>query len=358
MSFLSALGSGAVGAVGGFLIGGPIGAMAGFGIGVGAAAAGMSGSQNNVGGWGGAIAGGLVGFAVGGPIGGLAGGALGALFGNAVQNANQQQPQCQYPQYFPGGGFGGYGMYGGMPGGFGGYGMGQMGGFGFPMGGYGMQGMGQQMGGFGFMGFAGCFPPPQQQCCPPCNQPPMNGGGQLTGGQGPGQPAAYTTSGGYKVSMDGHTVRITDPSGKHTIEHSGDPHEYVDGKHIKDWDEKTRSVVLGDGTRITMNATDAHGLITDTTIYDGAQEIKYDNNASKLQGVNFNPYQTQYDARNQAAGETAYFGQDQSGALVYKNMFKQAENLSVTPYNRDLSVLEQPKAHHHHRRNWWQTNAA
>lgn len=346
MSWLSALGAGAIGAVGGFFVGGPIGAVAGFGIGVGAAAAGMSGSQQNVGGWGGAIAGGLVGFAIGGPVGALAGGALGALFGNAIQGANQQPPQCPpYAPYFPGGGFGGYGMPGGMPGGFGGFG-----GCGFPGGGYGFP----QMGGFGMMGFAGCFPPPQQQgCCyPPCNQPPQNQGGQLTQ-QGNGQPIAYTTSGGYKVQVNGHTVTVTDPSGKHSVQHWGDPHENVDGQHVKDWEEKTRTMVLGDGTRITMNATSANGLIENTAIYDGAQEIRIKNNGNQIQGVNFNPYQTAYDAQHQAAGETAYFGQDQSGALVYRNLFKQADDLSVTPHNRDIKVLEQPHHTAWPNQNWW-----
>lgn len=356
MSWLSALGSGALGAAGGFLIGGPIGAMAGFGIGLGSAAAGMSGSQSNTGKWGGAITGGLVGFAIGGPFGALAGGALGALFGNAVQGAHQQQPQMPpYANQFPGGGFGGYGMPGGMPFGYGMPGGGfPMGGFGFPPSGFGMP----NMGGFGFMGFAGCFPPPQGGgCCqPPCNQPPVCGGGQLTQ-EGPGKPAVYTTSGGYKVQMDGTTVRITDPSGKHSVEHWGDPHENVNGKHLKDWEGKTRSIVLEDGTRITMNATAANGLITDTSIYDGAQEIKYNNTDKTITSVGFNPYQTAYNAQNQAAGETAYFGHDEKGDLVYRNMFKQNEDLSITPHTRDIAVLERAHDCHRPQQNWWMFGA-
>lgn len=346
MSWLSALGAGAVGAVGGFLIGGPIGAMAGFGIGIGAAAAGMSGAPGGFGAMGGAAAGGLVGFAVGGPIGMLLGGGLGALFGNAVQGSFQQPPQMPgYAPYFPGGGWGGnmgmppFGM--GMPP----FGMG------FPQTGFGYPNPSQ----FGFGNYGGCFPPPPPQCVcyPPSQQPPQtHQGGELKQG-GPGQPIDYTTHGGYKVNVNGTTVTITDPSGKHTVTHSGDPHEYVDGKHVKDWDEKTRTMILEDGTRVTMNATSKDGLITDTTIYDGAQEIKINNQNTTVSSVSFDPYKTQYDARHQAAGETAYFGHDQRGALVYRDLFKQNADLSVTPYNKDISVLERPHNHHHHRRHWF-----
>jgi hypothetical protein len=306
--------------------------MAGFGIGIGAAAAGMSGNQSHIGAWGGAIAGGLVGFSIGGPIGALAGGALGALFGNSVQNSCQQYPQCPpYGQYFPGCGGGNYGNFGGY---------GNYGGCGFPQGGYGFP----NPAAYGLMQYGGCFPPPQQQqpCYPPQCQQPCSQGGQLQQG-GPGQPINYTTSGGYKVNVNGTTVTITDPSGKHTVTHSGDPHEYVDGQHVKDWDEKTRSLVLGDGTRITMNATAHNGTITDTSIYDGAEEVKINNQNNTVNSVGFNPYKTAYDQTHQSAGETGYFGIDASGAEVYKDLFKQNPDLSVTPYNRDISTLEQPQ---------------
>jgi len=42
----------------------------------------------------------------------------------------------------------------------------------------------------------------------------------------------------FQVGLDGavRSVRITDPAGKYTVQHSGDPHENLNGKHMKDWE--------------------------------------------------------------------------------------------------------------------------
>lgn len=328
----SAVGAGLVGAAGGFLVGGPIGAMAGFGIGMFGAAAGMSGNPQ-AGAMGGAMMGGMVGMAMGGPIGMMAGGLLGGMLGNSVGNHFSHCP-CR-PDYSPymGGQFGGcYGMpqYGCPP--FGGQ-MGYPGGCGFPQGGFGMQ---MPCQGMGFMMFGGCFGPPQmgQPCFPPQYGPPQQGGGQVSGGNG--QPVSYTTQGGYHVTSEGGKVTITTPDGKHTIEHSGDPHEYLDGQRVKDWEGKDRTILLPDGTRITMNATGPTGTIQNTTIYDGGQEVAINNNNNTFT-AQFNPYRTQWDRSHQAMGETAVFGQNWNGGAVYRDIFtQQYPGMGVTPHFRDL----------------------
>jgi len=324
------LGAGLVGGGLGFLVGGPVGALAGFGIGAFSSAAGMSGNTS-AGTWGGAAIGGLAGFAIGGPIGAVAGGFLGAMFGRSVAGSFNEQPQQppyaqQFPPFMPG--YGNYGFPGGgMPN------------FGFPQGNY------------GFNQFPGMYGPQQQvniynynQCCPcerPDYGPPQRQGGELKQ-DGQGKPITYTTSGGYQVTVNGHDVSVKDPNGKHTVTHWGDPHENVDGKHLKDWDKKTRTMVLGDGTKITMNANSPNGTINHTSIYDGAQQVQIKNEGNQIEKVGFNPYETQQAERSQADGETAFMGNRRDGSFVYKDIYNQNDDLSIERYHKD--IFSEPQA--------------
>lgn len=81
-----------------------------------------------------------------------------------------------------------------------------------------------------------------------------------------------THSGQWRVRLDRHTITVSyvSPSNM-AAEMWGDPHENLNGKHIKDWEISRRSVVLGDGTKITMHADGPQDLIHTTSIYDGAQ---------------------------------------------------------------------------------------
>ncbi|MBM3466138.1 MAG: DUF1521 domain-containing protein, partial [Armatimonadetes bacterium] len=176
----------------------------------------------------------------------------------------------------------------------------------------------------------------QCPCYPPSHQPPAQYGGTLTQNGGSGKPIQYTTSGGYNVSIDGHTITIKDPQGKHTVKHWGDPHEEVDGKHIKDWDGKTRSIILGDGTKITMNADSPTGVTKHTSIYDGAQEIQIDNTKNHIEKIGFNPWETARSERAQADGETSYMGFREDGTFVNKDIYWQNDDLSVREYHKDL----------------------
>lgn len=38
---------------------------------------------------------------------------------------------------------------------------------------------------------------------------------------------------------------------KNKIEHSGDPHEYLNGKHIKDWEGKGIAIINGEVIELT-----------------------------------------------------------------------------------------------------------
>ncbi len=316
-NFFQAIGAGLVSGAVGFMVGGPIGAVAGFGVGVFGAAQGMQGKS---GAFGGALIGGLAGFAIGGPVGAIGGALIGGIGGKLISGFFQpkHQPPAQapfYPPYMMGGyGMGMYGMMGmgmGMPMMMGGFqvGPGYFGGFQMAMAGgcYGSVGMS------GMMAW-GMHRPVQ--------------GGQLRQ-KAPGKPITYITHGGYKVQINGHTVTITDPSGKNTVKHWGDPHEKLNGKTIKDWEGKTRTLILGDGTKITMNATGPHGTIQNTSIYDGAQAIHIDNNKNQIKSVSFDPYQSALQEAYQPDGETSYVGYNRRGDFVYRNLYTQDNNLAV-----------------------------
>ena len=364
---------------------------------------GIMGGQN-CGGRDGTLAGGLTGALFGGAFGGL-GGALfggvgGALLGNILgkhhhhRHHHMHQGECFPPPC--GGGFGGPGngcygppnygggFDGGYGGGYGGYGGGanqaaqmqmlmaqqqqlqtmqmqqQYGGGGayqqgfqngYQQGQYqqGFQdGFGaaqQQFGGYGRpQGYdynGGCCPP--QRCCPPWQQGGSTGnpGGQLCQ-EGPGKPINYHTSGGWNVSVNGDKVIITDPSGQHKIEHSGDPHEYLDGKHIKDWEGKDRSILLPDGTKISMGATGAQGLITGVSIYDGDQNVQINNQQNQVTHRSFNPYDTKAREFYQADGETSRVSEGWRG-LSYQNLYTQDQNLGVRPNFKDLGFAKNEK---------------
>lgn len=138
----------------------------------------------------------------------------------------------------------------------------------------------------------------------------------------------YETSGGYCIGMHGHTITIVDPLRMNTVQHWGDPHENLNGKHIKDWggadawDGRRRSILLDDGTKITMEAVGPHGVNDWTSIYDGSVNLQYDNGLR--QAVHISADQADTDAREQAQydGETAQFTTNVTTAVAdYINLY-------------------------------------
>lgn len=190
-------------------------------------------------------------------------------------------------------------------------------------------------GGGNWGGGGNCCPGYQQpwghQCGPQnhCHQGPGgNPGGQLCQ-EKDGKPIKYTTSGGYNVEVNGHDVKITDPNG-HVLNSWGDPHEKLDGKHIKDWEGKQRSIILGDGTKITMSATGAQGVTTNTSIYDGNQNVQINNEGNHITHHSANPWDTWSREGRQYDGETAVFRPTWDGGAAYYNIYNQDQNLNIT----------------------------
>lgn len=146
------------------------------------------------------------------------------------------------------------------------------------------------------------------------------------------QPLDLWTSGGYNVKADFHTITITDPGGKNTVQHWGDPHENLNGKHIKDWgggphwEGLHRTLLLGDGTKITMEAPGPHGVTTWTAIYDGNRHVQFDNCRSRVAWQGSDASETAQLERTQYDGETSTFTTDaQTGVGKYDTVYNEDE---------------------------------
>ena len=309
---------------------------------MGQCSSGLLGNQTN---------GALTGFGVGSlvgtllgrsPLGMLAGGGLGALLGGWLGRNNQQNCQCpnhggaqnNYPpynsQYCPSQQGGNVGYNQGYRDG---YYAGQQQGYG-P--GYGQPGNGQPGCGCPHGQWNNGLPPQQQ--CPGQGQQNHNGG-QLCQ-EDKGKPISYTTSGGWKVDINKDKVTITDPTGKHKLEHSGDPHEYANGQHLKDWEGKQRTIQLPDGTKITMGAQGPQGVVENTSIYDGNQNIQIDNRSNEITHRSFDPRDTQYRERMQYDGETSGLSHRRDGGLDYSNYYTQDENFGLKSNYRNIATYE------------------
>jgi hypothetical protein len=141
----------------------------------------------------------------------------------------------------------------------------------------------------------------------------------------------YKTSGGYTIKVDKHTITITDPKGKNKVEHWGDPHENLNGKHIKDWEGKQRTIILEDGTKITMTAQGPQGVTESTSIYDGRQNVQINNNTNQVTHHSMNPRDTARRERNQYDGETSIFAtNNRTGVATYSNIYTQDSSFNIT----------------------------
>ncbi len=154
--------------------------------------------------------------------------------------------------------------------------------------------------------------------------------GRLVPGSGNGQPIEWRTSGGYTIKIDRHTITVTDALGRNTVQHWGDPHENLNGKHIKDWggatgwDGSRRTLLLGDGSKLTMNATGPHGLVLETSIYDGGRELHLSNPTNTVVLHGTDPVGARCREATQHDGETASFSTDAgSGVATYRNAYNE-----------------------------------
>ncbi|MBX3170039.1 MAG: DUF1521 domain-containing protein [Candidatus Eremiobacteraeota bacterium] len=164
----------------------------------------------------------------------------------------------------------------------------------------------------------------------------VNNNGQLSQAA-EGEPISYTTSGGWTIDVNGDKTTFTDPTTGQTLQYSGDPHEYLNGEHVKDWESKQRTVQLPDGTKVTLSATAANGLTTNTSIYDGNRNIQIDNTGNLITSDSTNYFDTQQRESSQYDGEVARLGYNQQGGLIYTDLYNQDENFQITSNYKDIA---------------------
>jgi len=119
---------------------------------------------------------------------------------------------------------------------------------------------------------------------------PSFNGGQLdpAGHLGVDQEAnKITTPGGYEIQANGNAEwTITSPNGEQT-RIWGDPHVQEISKNgveaSWDWDNKTMSFVLPDGTKVTADAQAANGVTTNADVYYGNEHVQ-------MTGMNGTPH--------------------------------------------------------------------
>ncbi|MCE1245701.1 MAG: DUF1521 domain-containing protein [Firmicutes bacterium] len=164
-------------------------------------------------------------------------------------------------------------------------------------------------------------------------QIPMGSSGQLSQ-ESEGKPITYKTTGGYTINVDKTTITITDPNGQNTVETWGDPHQKLNGENVGDWTGKDRTIVLGDGTKVSMHASGAQGTVENMEIIDGKTGIQINNSNNSVTNVTNNPYQTKSLDNSVSDGETAYFGNTLNGSSVFKDVYNQDSNFNVTSLSK------------------------
>lgn len=131
-------------------------------------------------------------------------------------------------------------------------------------------------------------------------------------------------SGLWTVRIDQHQVIATRTMGGALTskwEVWGDPHENLNGKHIKDWEGTRRTLLLDDGIKITMDAQGPHGVVQTTSIYDGAQSHEIGNAGNQLLHSCINAQTALQRDAAEHDGETAYLAVLRSPASVAGSLF-------------------------------------
>ena len=146
----------------------------------------------------------------------------------------------------------------------------------------------------------------------------------------------YTTAAGLVVQVDKYTISIQDALGMNSVQHWGDPHENLNGKHIKDWgglpewDGARRTTLLDGGAKVTMQANAPAAVVLLTSIYDGQQNVQIDNSTNTILHHSADPVDTSVREAAQYDGETARFTTDPATAVaLYDTVYNEDANFNV-----------------------------
>lgn len=164
--------------------------------------------------------------------------------------------------------------------------------------------------------------------------------GALVQAGGPGTAMQFTTSAGYVIRIDKHTITIEDPYAFNAVQNWGDPHENLNGKHVKDWggmpgwDGKWRTVLLGGGAKVTMEASGPTGVVQHTSIYDTNQNVHFENTSNLILHHGVDAVETALQDGAQHDGETARFQTDPMTAIaLYDNVYNEDDAFVMTTFD-------------------------
>lgn len=136
-------------------------------------------------------------------------------------------------------------------------------------------------------------------------------------------PGNFRTGGEWRVEVDKHTITVSRLliGGTLKWEVWGDPHENLNGKHIKGWEGRYRSLLLQDGTKVTMWADGPQKVVEKTSIYDGPQSHEIGNVANEVRHSCINTAVAQQRDAQEADGEVAHLTIQRSPASAIGGLF-------------------------------------
>ncbi len=157
-----------------------------------------------------------------------------------------------------------------------------------------------------------------------------------------GDPELLTvvTRGCWEITVNVHTVTIRTPSRGNKVEYWGDPHENLNGKHIKDWLTSRRSLLLGDGTLITLHGEGPQGVINQFTVYDGPHVRTIENATETITYSSDNLADATALEAAEADGETAQVVELEDQVTHYDNVYSQAEDEGGTPLEKVYETVQ------------------
>lgn len=159
-------------------------------------------------------------------------------------------------------------------------------------------------------------------------------------------PITVDTSGGYRIVVDGHTITVTDPARRNSVQHWGEgAHENLNGKHIKDWggaagwDGARRTLELGDGTKVTMQVVAPGDVTMTTAIYDGVHHVLIDNCRTAVALRTSDAAQTAQRDAAEHDGEIARFlTHPSTEAATYENLGNEDASFQFAPGPQPLGA--------------------
>lgn len=137
----------------------------------------------------------------------------------------------------------------------------------------------------------------------------------------------YTSrSGLWLVTVLDHQVTVSHASGN-AWEVWGDSHESLNGEHIKDWEGGRRTLLLDDGTKVTMYADGPPRVVHATSINDGTESHEIGNVGTEVRHSCINAEVARNRDVEEADGETAFLAHLRSAASAVGYIY--VENIYV-----------------------------